>query len=346
MALKFRPWIVLYLFFIFLIPISFSQSNSPLNIQTFYPFGLPPLVPSPNSTNNQPISPPPAPPQPPPPPPLLVVSPSKSSSNNAVVKAVAATAASTIVVSALFFFLLQRYARRRKEKGDANLGDGNRVVPQQDFMRFNGNLKGVIVDEEGLDVLYWRKLEEGNTRNNFDKGLFNSIEDEKEEKKVIAKGHSRKKNEQPIQETPLLRGKSSTSQNQVWSEEEVVKRIEIPIPPPAPPSPPPPAVSFLAVGKLPTPPPPPPLLPTKISPAPPPPPPKTGAFASSSSSKPPPPPPRAMAINNKEGQSSSGEGMTGSGNGQVKLKPLHWDKVNPNVDHSMAWHKIDGGSFR
>lgn len=29
----------------------------------------------------------------------------------------------------------------------------------------------------------------------------------------------------------------------------------------------------------------------------------------------------------------------------MKLKPLHWDKVNPDSDHSMVWDKIDRGSF-
>ncbi|GLT63375.1 hypothetical protein SLA2020_359450 [Shorea laevis] len=41
-----------------------------------------------------------------------------------------------------------------------------------------------------------------------------------------------------------------------------------------------------------------------------------------------------------------GESSSGAENGQVKMKPLHWDKVNTNADHSMVWDKIDGGSFR
>lgn len=41
-------------------------------------------------------------------------------------------------------------------------------------------------------------------------------------------------------------------------------------------------------------------------------------------------------MKNKQGSSSS----------EVKLKPLHWDKVNTNLDHSMVWDKIDRGSFR
>ncbi|KAL2513906.1 formin-like protein 4 [Forsythia ovata] len=43
--------------------------------------------------------------------------------------------------------------------------------------------------------------------------------------------------------------------------------------------------------------------------------------------------------------SSLGEGTSNNENGNVKLKPLLWDKVNQNVEHSMVWDKIDQGSF-
>ncbi|PIN04909.1 hypothetical protein CDL12_22560 [Handroanthus impetiginosus] len=32
--------------------------------------------------------------------------------------------------------------------------------------------------------------------------------------------------------------------------------------------------------------------------------------------------------------------------GQMKLKPLHWDKVTANADYSMVWNEINNGSFR
>ncbi|KAG5230092.1 formin protein [Salix suchowensis] len=35
-----------------------------------------------------------------------------------------------------------------------------------------------------------------------------------------------------------------------------------------------------------------------------------------------------------------------NGNGHTKLKPLHWDKVTANVDHSMVWDEINDGSLR
>ncbi|RVX10507.1 Formin-like protein 8 [Vitis vinifera] len=234
--------------------------------------------------------------EPPPPPPLLLSPPpppppsSKSSSSNAVAKAVAATAASTIVVAGLFFLLFQRYtvARRRRQKdGNDPRGGGEHVVHHTEFSRFNGNLKGLIVDENGLDVLYWKQLEGGSRKNSFQSSI------------------------QP-----------STS----------------PPPPPLPP--------ILAIPQKPSPPPPPPPpIPAKINPTPPPPPPPPKAGGFTSSTKEASSVPKGVPNGSKLGESSSGYSKAGTGNGQVALKPLHWDKVNTNANHSMVWHKIDGGSF-
>ncbi|KAL1218759.1 Formin-like protein 7 [Cardamine amara subsp. amara] len=117
-----------------------------------------------------------------------------------------------------------------------------------------------------------------------------------------------------------------------------------PPPPPsagAPPPPPPPSAK--------APPPPPPPIPAKKAPAPPPPPPpgKKG-------SGPPPPPPMSKTGPPKppgtpKGPKKSGETSLAIGKtedpAQPKLKPLHWDKVNPDASRSMVWHRIDGGSF-
>lgn len=109
---------------------------------------------------------------------------------------------------------------------------------------------------------------------------------------------------------------------------------------PPPPSPPPPP----SAGAPPPPPPP------KKGPAPPPPPPpgKKGAG-------PPPPPPMSKTgppkpPGNLKGPTKSGETSLAIGKTedptQPKLKPLHWDKVNPDASRSMVWHRIDGGSFK
>ncbi|CAI9785189.1 unnamed protein product [Fraxinus pennsylvanica] len=379
MAAKFQPSAILCLFFIFIIssiPQSTCQSSSPQNIETRYPYSPPP---PPRPADDQPISPPPIPN----PLPLQPdAPPGKSSSKKAVAKAVAATAAGTLVLSGLLFFLLLRRSRRKRERTEVNLYAENPVVPQprNDFTPFDGNLKGVIVDENGLDVLYWRNLEGGEKKRSFKKEVYQNLkydQENEEEKRIISGDDRNKKYESPIHETPLLRGKSSTSQSAVWIDKEdsrikkvptlssgmavekqnslsqVVKHSAPPAPrlPPTnieavpkaekaalPPPPPPPVPS----NTIPSPPPPPPPVPSNLGPSPPlPPPPKASGVVSSLK----PPAPKGMSSGNQR-SSSLGEGTSSNENGKVKLKPLHWDKVNPNVEHSMVWDKIDQGSFK
>lgn len=262
------------------------------------------------------------------------------------------------MVTGLAFLLVQRYvlARRRKER-DGNGSNGSQgvrssaVVPHDDQRRRfggdSGSLKGFIVDENGLDVVYWRKLQ---SKKQGDSDEEEGISGESDHDQDQDRRHV-------VQELPLLRGKSSTSHikdhqpeggdsngNYVISLKSVEKtepdtepKSSSP-PPPAPPPPPPPPPIVAGLNKK--------------SPAPPlPPPPKVGAKEGPA---PPPPPPRGRSLNSlskpmpgKKGM-MTGDSDSGKGSGQVKLKPLHWDKVNmANADHSMVWDKLnDGGSFR
>ncbi|XVF44107.1 hypothetical protein PTKIN_Ptkin02bG0093900 [Pterospermum kingtungense] len=368
MAVKFH----LFVFFISVLRFSYSQA-SPQNIEVFYPTQT--LSPAPQPISPKPSGFVPASQQPPP-----STSPSSSSdTNRTIAKAVAAKAASTIVVAAIFFLLLRKYvvAQRKRER----VGVG----PRDEFARFNGNIKGLIVDENGLDVLYWRQLQDGENNKGFQKQIFNSPKDDEDQGGVggamVRKG-SRSNKIEPVQEIPLLRGKSSTSHvppppspgpgddNDDNDSSELIG----PLPPPSshgivlkavekrqtplqskfllPPSLPSPQPPIDQNNKSPpppppappntTPPPPPPPVPVK-RPAPPPPPPrKAGGSATSLR---PPPAARDKSSGGKPGE-SSGDDATENGTNQVKLKPLHWDKVNKNVDHSMVWDKINGGSFK
>ncbi|KAH6815658.1 formin-like protein 4 [Perilla frutescens var. frutescens] len=366
------------------IPKSFSQSTSPQNIETFYPFSPPPFVPPPPSDLPSIIPPPPATAIPPPSPPR------KSSTKAAVGKAIGVTAASTVVLSALLFFLLLRYRRKREENNVAAAaaanGRTNAAAPQNgSFTRYGGNVKGLIVDENGLDVLYWKNLQEGENRTSFKKQYYKSLREDQreEEKRIVSERERERKSKPPVQEAPLLRGRSSTSQDPIWVDKvdqiiekapsfsnsvsvkvekhvssiQLMQNVAPPLPPPpgAPwlkPSPPPPQPQVVAVGAVPhgkmaapppipsnkgpappPPPPPPPPIPSNKGPPPPP-----SAGATGSSMRPPPPKPGASKRSSSAGETSSNE--------KVKLKPLHWDKVNPNVEHSMVWDKIDKGSFK
>ncbi|XVE75133.1 hypothetical protein DITRI_Ditri12bG0071800 [Diplodiscus trichospermus] len=384
MAVKFQPPIslsLLLLFFISVLSFGYSQA-SPQNIEVFYPIQT-------QSPAQEPISPKDSSAE------RVSNSPSSSSNdtNITIAKAVAATAASTIVIAGIFFFFIRRYVlehRKRERVGSSFQGGHPRVYPDE-FARVNGNIKGLIVDENGLDVLYWRQLQHGENRNGFHKQILQSSKDEEGEGgRMVLKG-SRSKKVEPVQEIPLLRGKSSTSHvpppqdddssenfgplppplshgivlNAVEKRGTPIQSKFLPpssmprpqpsIPPPLlpiqnntspltpqlPPLPPPP-------NRTPVPPPPPdrtsvpppPPFPVQ-SPAPPPPPP----MSSSVTSLKPPPAARDKSRIGKPGGYSCGDGATENGNNKVKLKPLHWDKVNKNVDHSMVWDKIKGGSF-
>ncbi|CAE5963638.1 unnamed protein product [Arabidopsis arenosa] len=327
-----HPWpnlTLIFFFFIVVLPFhSFSQFDSPQNIETFFPISSlspvpPPLLPP--SSNRSPQS------------------NNSSSDRKTITKAVLITAASTILVAGVFFFCLQKciIARRRRDRvGPVNVENTLPPYPpppmtsaavtttalaREGFTRF-GVVKGLILDENGLDVLYWRKLQSQRERSgSFKKQI---ITGEEEDKEVIY--YKNKKKTEHVTEIPLLRGRSSTSHSVIHNEDHQT-------PPPPPPipvkqsEPAPPPLSIPVKQSAPTPPPPPPIK-KGSSPSPPPPPPvkKVGAL-SSSASKPPPAPVRGTS----GGESSK----------QVKLKPLHWDKVNPDSDHSMVWDKIDRGSF-
>ncbi|XP_075496910.1 formin-like protein 4 [Primulina tabacum] len=393
------------------IPPSFSLSNSQ-NIQTHYPFSNP--IPPPLGPT---FRPPPAPTNEPPnvppttliPPPQVISPTGKSSTKSAVGKAIGVTAASTLVLSGLLFFLLLRHSKRKRERDinptttTTNPTTNAMVlsVPRaDDFSRFNGNLKGLIVDENGLDVLYWRNLEEGDKRTSFKNQQYRNLKDEHNgEEKRFANERVRK--EEPLHEAPLLKGRSSTSESPLWGEKpsdqrmmkvptvssnvtfkdsdnhdssvRVSNSLALPLAPPSrqpvlaseavpkgkmaapppqpsmltPPLPPPPRVPPL---------PPPPGAPSRQPqsilasgavqkgkmPAPPPPPSQT---SSNNGPAPPPPPPALKEMPGKH-LSLAAEGSSSNGSGQVKLKPLHWDKVNPDVKHSMVWDKMDKGSFK
>ncbi|MED6175876.1 hypothetical protein PIB30_082401 [Stylosanthes scabra] len=420
---------LLFLSHIFLlIQTCYSQTNfDSQNIETFYPIETPQEPPLPT------INPEESPPSPSPSP--SSSSSRNSSSNSKVAKAVAATAVGTLTVCGIVFFLGLMCFRAKKKHDITNTAttttttsathrDHRNVVvplPQTQsqvsvYERMEGNIKGLIVDENGLDVVYWKSLQDGGK--NSKEVLGNNSHKNKEEKDHEEYYYQRKKSESNVQEIPLLRGLSSSTSSHLNIfpvEPYTIMKIPPPAPPPPingdhkldfvsnseakppsisssstptplspstpriqdrkssapaqpqpPPPPPPPISKSQAVpprppapvperksqAPPPPPPPPPPPITVRKSQAPPPPPPPIPSRKGlppkgvnlKSSSKPPPTPIEAPS-NSKRGKSKD-EVMHETGNGQAKLKPLHWDKVSTNLDHSMVWDKIDRGSFR
>ncbi|KAL8137779.1 hypothetical protein V2J09_003780 [Rumex salicifolius] len=303
------PVLLLFLLNLSFTVLSTSQSNYPLNLQSYYPYTHPP----PPATT---------------PPPPHVPAPSTTSKRK-IIAAVGATAASTFVVAGVFFLLCSSCFGRRRQSGVDDDGQTHPfpaavIAPgsRWEFARFGRNVKGVIVDEDGLDVLYWRRLKDGS--GGFRKELFNGAGNG---------GNSNGIGDRRPETVP--RGRSSTSHGQInpgqRSHDQSNESIELqavagkpPIPPPAP--------SEKKIVPIPPPPP----VPKKKSPMPPPPPPRKPGSGESSSSKPPAGPKMPSATDDAGAE----------GKDQVALKPLHWEKLNVDTDHSMVWDKIQKGSFQ
>lgn len=162
------------------------QSNSPQNIETLFHYRTNPAFSTPSN------SPPPSPfnqPSETPTSPLIPTKvpatlqpPTKSSGST---KAVVATAACTVIFAGVFFFFLHKYVlvhRGEKQADKSHQTDlrDNRSVSIDPSKLLNGNLKGMIIDENGMDVLYWRKLEEGgDVRNGLCRGVLGPQNEEK-----------------------------------------------------------------------------------------------------------------------------------------------------------------------
>ncbi|KAL3528271.1 hypothetical protein ACH5RR_007593 [Cinchona calisaya] len=332
------------------------------------------------------------------------------SQNRVVATAVAATAGSTLILAGILFYLLYRLTMARQieiiRKNQNSSFRRDETTPQvlavtlthEEFMQNGGTLRGIIVDENGRDVLYLRKAEGGRFTSCFSKVWFNPILDE-EEKEMDDRGRK----PSSVQEIPLLPQAATGHQYQYHhainfpdpgddqADDSIIikpmKLMDHPpkhassvpakfappppplvIPPPPPPPPPPPLLGrsqpLQSPPQQPPPPPPPPPppaappipIPSKTKPGSLPLPPKKPITALSSSFKPPSPPPTRgkatssihsnRAAENPFIENSTVHKARDHAHQIMKLKPLHWDKVPTNADHSMVWHEINNGSFR
>ncbi|KAF0932576.1 hypothetical protein E2562_010456 [Oryza meyeriana var. granulata] len=142
-------------------PLAAAQGQTQRNIQTRFPstrtpaFATPPPVTSPSPS-----------PGTPPPSPQTPSSPSSSGKRSDIAVAVVSTALSSFALSGLAFFLFLRHGKK-KELTDA---DGNGHYGGAQGGAFTGSAKrrerepkrpprGNMVDENGLDAIYWREFE-------------------------------------------------------------------------------------------------------------------------------------------------------------------------------------------
>jgi len=301
-----------------------------------------------------------------------------SASSQAIIVAVAATAAAMLLFAVIFFYFFQKFALDRyhyRHKVAASLLIEAGMNPE-DIKKVGGNMKGLLVEENGIDILYMMETEGRQLKTRFPNRRYNpSYEDDEEKRTDILVQRSKIKPQ--VVTVPLLCESPGTGlicrDNQVTS---VSQESSLPYTESAPiqdlpqlPQPPPPLPSLpqsspmimekktLPLSSLPPPPPPPPLSPPvkEIPKAPPLPsspimnregavsPPKASGFMTSL--KPPLTPKGKANIKNTTEDMVEGS-STGKGTGQTRLKPLYWDKVVANVDHSTVWDQINDGSFR
>ncbi|XP_072952635.1 formin-like protein 16 [Typha angustifolia] len=408
MAAKIKLGLLVLLFSSTFLHLVSSQSS---NIQTFFPSN-----PSPAFVN--------PPPPPPPSSPSSSPTPSPSTTHTKrsdIVKAVIATAASCFALSGLLCFAFLRYSAKKESKRKPGENPFSKGRSRFERLRPRSNLNGVIVDENGLDAIYWRESQGENQRrcpnchgsvtepSSERRGDEGGDRDDRRWRRRRTSGSADSNStvseagggspHSPISvvvvesaadsrlDGPSLprRSASSTPQPETAEVAAVVAVSSVasqqqspplpPLPPPPgtsnqPPPPPPPHPALAATpppppsAAPPAPPPPPrtgappPPPPPKGPGAPPPPPPPMGAKGPPapppprppSGNKnvppgmPPPPPPRGGGASTRPPPPQMGAGGDAA---QKKMKPLHWDKMNPaNANHSMVWDRITDGSFK
>lgn len=294
---------------------------------------------------------------------------------SAIAIAVVATALSTVFIAGVFLyfyqkFLLAQHHRRHKDSAKSVLQEPG--VNLGYIKKVGGNnVKGLIVEENGVDVIYMMDTESSRQLiTGFPNTIFNpSYEDDdhEEEKRIDVMVH-RPKISYPQEIIPLpcespcfikQVPQRSPRQHLSHNSSELASSLPLPLPPlpkpspmilekkiqsppSPPPPPPPPSPPRREIPKAPPLPSSPTMYREGASPPPGPPPlPKSSGFTSSM--KPPPAPKGKTNIKNIK---EVGESSNGKGTAQTRLKPLHWDKVVANVDHSTVWDQINDGSFR
>ncbi|KAI3785742.1 hypothetical protein L1987_44867 [Smallanthus sonchifolius] len=209
---------------------------------------------------------------------------------------------------------VEPYVMAKKRRTDLSLKVGREetIINTRELSQRGGTLKGVLVEENGLEVVYLRKLEDGQLRT----CVWNSMEEQ--EKRVDSR----------IYEPPPPQALEVTLKTPSPSPPSLPPRFQKPSPPiPPPPSPP-------------SPPPPPPMRPSLQMPSPPAPP------------MPPPPPHSLKRwLSKYHRRQCSQEGTLQprlQRNHEIpkKMKPFHWDKVNTDADHSVVWNELVDGSLK
>ncbi|XP_074346404.1 formin-like protein 8 [Apium graveolens] len=259
-------------------------------------------------------------------------------SQDLILKVIALTIASTLLVASVIFYFVYRYAMARERRKSINGSSFLKGVSvDYKVSQKSRALKSLDSSDDGNGVLFLQKLE-GGQLDSFSSISFNpslSEEIKRSNSRHGTKLFRQTKETQSVHKTSNFKNskQSPSFPSQPMPCNVILVKQSAPPPPP--------------------PPPPPPVLPKKF---PVPPIPKLP-----SRKKPPAPPlPRLRQdrsslrlLTDQVGKTNStrteglkGKSSKGNVEVQMKMKPLHWDKVTANVDHSVVWNEINAGSLR
>ncbi|KAJ4712244.1 Formin-like protein [Melia azedarach] len=250
-------------------------------------------------------------------------------------KTIAATAAITLVIVGVALLIFRKFAKCRwKSKINSSFRREETTVTHEEFKKFKGKVKDLIVDENGQEVLYMRKLEDGELKATFPKIMLNpSYEEEDEEKRMnfVVQRNTKprlllndpsdlschKKKTQPILQNlapPPPVSKPLLKQPPPPPPPTQTRKVPAARPPVPPPAPPPPPTLRHSLPVLPPP------VPVKGNPMPSIPPPRTLNMVSPMK---PPPTPRVNAEKNKErAAAEESSTRTVGGHGEVETIAL------------------------
>ncbi|KAG9129455.1 hypothetical protein Leryth_013053 [Lithospermum erythrorhizon] len=264
---------------------------------------------------------------------------SRHSQNQVIARTVVATAVTILVLVALFLWLSYRFYKARQRWKNRFISSFRReeihIRPAQELKQENGMLKGLVVDGIGLDFLYLKKA----THNpNFSKIWDNPmVVEEQNLDKTLTSNINQEIPSKNAEHLETIPEGVALVDNPMNHSPKISMSLQSSTPPPLPPPPPPPLPS--APKMIPKPP----TLPihARVKPSAPVHPPKAGFSV--------PKPPMMLKvkdIRSGKNESPSEESEKGHGLRPIKLKPLHWDKVSVDVDHSVVWQEINDGFFR
>lgn len=255
-----------------------------------------------------------------------------------LVEIIAATTACTLLVAGITFYIVFRCAIAREHRENKSASSFRREddVDHRNCIQGVRTLEKIVVDAHGKEVLYLQKVE-GRQLRCFSTIWINPLDEEEKKEDKLQISQPAKDGHLEFTGSGLPPQQHSQPAAHISLSSFPERQTPSPSPPPPPP-PPPPLPPIKKVSR----PPPPPKIPAKRNTTEPP---RQSPGALISPFKP-PNTPRWNVHNTSKSEVLTEGSSTANGGVHTKMKALHWEKVNADVDHSLVWNEINDGSLR